>query len=63
MDWLVAEAESLDANSRLRMGEGHLNTADVLRVVFLLQVSKFKVYMLYVFVRVGLFPLNCKQIF
>lgn len=36
------EAESLDANSRLRMEERHLHTADVLRIILLFQFSKLK---------------------
>lgn len=42
-NWLVVEAESLDANSRLRMEESHLYTADVLRtmLLFVFKMEKF----------------------
>lgn len=41
-DWLVAEAEKLDANSRLRIKESHLNTADILRIALGFQFPTFK---------------------
>lgn len=38
----MVEAESLDANSRLRVEESRLHIADVLRFILLFQFSKWK---------------------